>query len=136
MLPHLGTTDVECAFLGDGVTPAGVSRKRTFTGALRRLVEVRDRHCQHASGCDEPIDRCDVDHAPPYARGGLTSLDNGQLPCRAHNRDSSRHDVGPAHVTIHDDDPLMLAAQARIHALISQGVAGKSPPCTRRPNSP
>lgn len=52
-------------------------RPRRFTGALRRAVEVRDRHCQHPSGCDVPVTDCDVDHRQPSSQGGITSQDNG-----------------------------------------------------------
>jgi hypothetical protein len=135
LVPYFESIDVECAFLDERSAPARVTRRRSFSGALRRLIEVRDRHCQHASGCDEPIDRCDVDHIVPYSQGGETSLDNGRLQCRAHNRDSTLHHLGPAYITIHNDDPMVLAAKARIDALIAQGVAGNSPPCSRRPNS-
>jgi hypothetical protein len=71
-----------------------VSRRRSFTGALRRAVEVRDRRCRHDSGCDVPADQCDVDHIVPHAADGPTSQFNGKLECRPHNRDSDRHDHG------------------------------------------
>jgi 5-methylcytosine-specific restriction endonuclease McrA len=53
---------------------------------------VRDRHCQHPAGCDVPVDRCDVDHIVPHARGGETSQFNGRLECTAHNRHADLHD--------------------------------------------
>jgi len=53
---------------------------------LRRVIEVRDRRCQHESGCDIPIDGCDVDHTMPDSEGGHTTQDNGKLGCRYHNR--------------------------------------------------
>lgn len=40
------------------------------------MIEARDRHCQAECGCDEPIDRCDVDHTTPVADGGITGLDS------------------------------------------------------------
>ena len=30
------------------------SHRTRFTGALRKIIGLRDRHCQHPSGCDEP----------------------------------------------------------------------------------
>ena len=75
-------------------TVVSVSNKRLFTGALRRAIEVRDRHCQHPSGCDEPADRCDVDHIVPASRGGPTSQGNGRLECKVHNRNPVKHDHG------------------------------------------
>ncbi|MBI2710369.1 MAG: DUF222 domain-containing protein [Actinobacteria bacterium] len=60
-------------------------RRRFFTGALRRAIEVRDRHCTHP-GCDVPAEQCDVDHVTPYDQGGRTTQDNGRLRCPPHNR--------------------------------------------------
>ena len=53
---------------------------------LRRAIQVRDRHCQHPSGCDEPINRCDVNHRIPHSHHGPTVLWNGDLECHYHNR--------------------------------------------------
>ena len=72
----------------NGTRDIKVSRKRTFTGALRRLNEVRDRSCFHPS-CEETAPRCQVDHIEPWGAGGLTSPDNGRLACGHHNR--ARH---------------------------------------------
>ena len=68
-----------------------MSHRRRFTGALRRVIEVRDRHCQHPSGCDVPAADCDVDHIIPHALGGPTSLTNGRLLCPTHNRITNNH---------------------------------------------
>jgi hypothetical protein len=65
-------------------------RQRNFTGALRRALQVRDRECQHP-GCHEPADQCQGDHKIPYAQGGLTTQDNGQCMCKAHNLDRVNH---------------------------------------------
>ncbi len=62
-----------------------VSRKRSFTGALRRLIQVRDRSCYH-DYCDEPVSRCQVDHIQPWSKGGMTDQYNGRLACGCHNR--------------------------------------------------
>ncbi len=86
VVPLLSDADLERVVFDGPDRVIGVSRKRTFTGAVRRAVEVRDRHCQHPSGCDEPASRCDVDHIEPYTDGGMTSQDNGQLGCWPHNR--------------------------------------------------
>ena len=61
-----------------------VGRQRAFRGALRRAIEVRDRHCAHPL-CDAPAWRCDIDHVQPYQTGGITSQDNGRLYCPFHN---------------------------------------------------
>lgn len=61
------------------------SRQRTFTGALRRAIDLRDRECYHAY-CSEPADRCQADHIVPWTHGGATSFENAQLACPFHNR--------------------------------------------------
>ena len=63
-----------------------VSQRRRFTGAVRRAIQVRDRHCQHPSGCDIPAPGCDIDHIQPRSQRGPTNQDNGRLPCPTHNR--------------------------------------------------
>ncbi len=68
----------------DRVKNLGV-RRRLFTGAVRRAVEVRDRECFHEF-CDRPADECQIDHVQPYAAGGLTVEDNGRVACGEHNR--------------------------------------------------
>ena len=72
-----------------------VSHRRRFTGALRRVIEVRDRHCQHPAGCDVPAADCDVDHIIPHALGGPTCLCNGRLLCATHNRITTNHGPRP-----------------------------------------
>jgi hypothetical protein len=87
LVPLLGDADVE------RVVYAGASRRvvdlgrrsRFFTGPLRRAIQLRDRRCTHP-GCDTPADDCDVDHLVPYARGGRTDQNNGNLKCGHHNR--------------------------------------------------
>ncbi|MEA2825593.1 MAG: hypothetical protein QOG43_32 [Actinomycetota bacterium] len=61
------------------------TRRRIFTGATRRSVEVRDRECFHPL-CDATVEDCQVDHVEPWAVGGLTIDENGRLACAFHNR--------------------------------------------------
>ena len=89
-----GDADLETVLFDGPSTVISVSHRRTFTGKLRRAIEVRDRHCRHTSGCDVPADQCDVDHIVPHAADGPTSQFNGKLECHPHNRDSDRHDHG------------------------------------------
>jgi hypothetical protein len=64
-------------------------RRRLFTGATRRAVEVKERECFHPF-CDVPATDCQIDHIEPYAAGGLTVQDNGRPACAFHNRDRHR----------------------------------------------
>jgi len=68
----------------DRVINVGV-RRRLFTGATRRAIEVRDRECFHDL-CDIPADQCQIDHIQPHAHGGLTTQTNGRPACAHHNR--------------------------------------------------
>lgn len=95
VVPHLSRCDVQTLVFDGADRAVTTSSQRCFTGALRRVVQVRDRHCTHRSGCDEPISRCDVDHGRPHAAGGATSQDNGKLECTTHNRHHQLHDAGP-----------------------------------------
>lgn len=72
-------------FDGPGrVTDVGV-RRRIFTGATRRVVEVRDRECFHEL-CDVAAERCQIDHVQPWSAGGPTTQANGRVACGFHNR--------------------------------------------------
>jgi hypothetical protein len=65
--------------------PFSVSKQRTFRGALRRAILIRDGGCT-APLCDEPPWRCEVDHVIPASRGGATCPCNGSGHCGHHNR--------------------------------------------------
>jgi hypothetical protein len=86
LIPYLADADIERIVYDPPNRRFEASWRRRFTGALRRIIEIRDGHCQHSSGCDEPAARCDVDHVVPSSEGGVTCLCNGQLLCAHHNR--------------------------------------------------
>ena len=100
LVPHLDTAMLETVLFADHTTLISVSRQRTFRGAIRRAIQVRDQHCQHPSGCDIPADQCDIDHIVPYAEGGLTSQVAGRIGCDTHNRIAHLH-----HTTDHTPRP-------------------------------
>jgi hypothetical protein len=91
LVPHLDTAMLETVLFADHTTLISVSRQRTFRGAIRRAIQVRDQHCQHPSGCDIPADQCDVDHIVAYSEGGLTSQFHGDIGCDTHNRVARLH---------------------------------------------
>ena len=90
VLPSLTSAHVErIVFEGpDRVRNVSV-RRRLFTGATRRSVEVRDRTC-FSEFCDEPAEDREIDHVRPYAAGGLTVDENGRPACRFHHRQRQR----------------------------------------------
>ncbi|WP_256839879.1 HNH endonuclease [Ornithinimicrobium faecis] len=77
-----------------GVLTDQDSRRRLFTGALRRFLVARDQVCR-TPWCDAPVRH--VDHVLPFARGGETTEDNGDGLCEACNYDKEapgwRHEV-------------------------------------------
>ena len=52
--------------------------------AIRRYVQVRDRHCRFP-GCTRPASACDLDHLAPWP-AGATDVDNLHALCRRHHR--------------------------------------------------
>lgn len=54
------------------------SKRRTFSGALRQLILVRDDTCR-TPYCDAPVKH--VDHVTPYREGGPTSASNASGLC-------------------------------------------------------
>ncbi len=96
LIPWLGTAELETVLFDGPSTIISVSRRRSFTGALRRAIEVRDRHCQHPAGCDITADQCDVDHIVPYAQRRPDQPVQRRLECPTHNRHNDRHDHGGA----------------------------------------
>ena len=96
LVPLLRWADVErIVFDGPSKVIDVVVRRRLFTGATRTAVLARDRGCTHPS-CDEPLDRCQVDHVSPWSRGGLTTQDNGEAKCRFHNLEKADRPPQPA----------------------------------------
>ena len=75
----------------DRIRNVGV-RRRIFSGATRRVVEVRDREC-YSEYCDVPAEDCQIDHVLPWSAGGPTTDDNGRAACGFHNR--ARHRPRP-----------------------------------------
>lgn len=95
VLPLLSQADVERAVLGpDGRVLDLGRRARLFTGATRRAIEIGDLECTHES-CDVRYERCDVDHALPWAAGGPTDRSNGRLRCPHHNPGRRRAPPSP-----------------------------------------
>jgi hypothetical protein len=81
----LREADIERVVFDTAGRVIDLGRRRSFVGAARRALEVRDRHCTHP-GCDAPLHWCQGDHIQPWSRGGTTHPHNGQLRCGHHNR--------------------------------------------------
>ena len=70
------------------------SRSRAFPEGLAELITIRDDTCT-TPWCDAPIRH--TDHVIPWARGGPTTLDNGQGLCAQCNLDK-QDSVAPPHM--------------------------------------
>lgn len=70
LLAGLTRADIERVNFDGPSRVIDVSQRRRFTGAVRRAIQVRDRHCQHPSGCDIPAPGCDIDHIQPRLESG------------------------------------------------------------------
>ena len=90
--PYVDEAVMEVLLFDGPATVISASKRRRFTGALRRAIQVRDRHCQHPAGCDIPADRCDVDHIVAWPDSQRTDQFNGRLECPGHNRLPHLHD--------------------------------------------
>ena len=96
LMPYLSQAEIERMVYDPPNRKLEASYRTTFTGVLRKIIGLRDRHCQHPSGCDEPATKCDVDHIEPRSCDGITCLCNGQLLCKYHNRIvKAEHDRTP-----------------------------------------
>ena len=92
---HLTATEARLMACDAGIIPAVLGGKgqvldlgrerRTFTGALRRALVLRDGGCAFP-GCERPAAWTDGHHTTPWSRGGRTCLDGGVLLCRRHHR--------------------------------------------------
>ncbi len=85
LVPWLTAAEVErVVFDGSSRVIDIGARQRFFRGATRRAVEVRDRVCWHPT-CEEPAERCDIDHIVRFEHGGPTVQANGRPACPPHN---------------------------------------------------
>lgn len=128
LVPYVGMVDINSIIFDGPFHAIAASPSRNFTGALRRAIEIRDRHCQHPAGDYDPINRCDVDHVIPKAEGGITCQCNADLMGRRRNRDQRAHRRTLADVTINLDDPLYLAAKLRVQQLVDDRRRRDPPP--------
>ncbi|MGH3468232.1 MAG: HNH endonuclease signature motif containing protein, partial [Thermocrispum sp.] len=51
---------------------------------LADYIRLRDNTCTHPA-CNQPADKCDIDHVIPWPQG-QTTTDNASTECRRHHR--------------------------------------------------
>jgi hypothetical protein len=75
--------------LGKGLNgpslPLDVGQTDEIPLHLRRLVALRDQHCQYPGGCDQPAVGCEPHHVQHRKDGGHTSLTNLKDYCYWHH---------------------------------------------------
>jgi len=69
----------------NGQIKAYGNRQRGFTEKQRRAIIARDGDTC-SCGCGLPAAACDIHHIIPWAKGGVTEVDNGILVCRPFHR--------------------------------------------------
>ncbi len=94
-----------------------------ITGALRRAVIARDRHCAFP-GCDTPPAACQVHHIKERAKGGSTKLGNLVLLCAFHHL-TAVHQWGWS-LTLHADGTITAVSPDRSRTLHSHGPPGRA----------
>ena len=87
------TAKIIPAVLGGESLPLDLGRaRRLFSPVQRKGLLIRDRTCR-AEGCDVPGTWCEAHHRRnPWAEGGRTDLDEGELLCSHHHHRA--HDAG------------------------------------------
>jgi Domain of unknown function (DUF222) len=99
--------------------PLDVGQTDDIPVHLRRLVTLRDQHCQYPGGCDQPASQCEPHHVIHRKDGGPTSLANLKDYCWWHhhvvlhelgwtltvNPDGTSHVTSPDGKTIHSNRP-------------------------------
>jgi hypothetical protein len=74
------------ALLDGASVPIDIGRtRRTYTGAARTAILLRDQGCAFP-GCDRPPRFTDIHHIIYWSEGGRTDRDNGVALCRHHHR--------------------------------------------------
>ena len=79
----------------DRIKNVGV-RRRIFTGATRRAVEVRDRECFHPL-CDATVEDCEVDHVEPWPSAASPSTTTAAWPAPSTTASATNPDPRPRH---------------------------------------
>jgi hypothetical protein len=87
--------------LGGPSLPLDVGQSGDIPAHLRRLVALRDQHCQFPGGCDQPASACEPHHVIHRADGGTTSLQGLKTYCWWHHH-VVLHQLG-WQLTVHPD---------------------------------
>jgi hypothetical protein len=72
--------------LGGPSLPLDIGYAETVPAGIRNAVLLRDRHCQWAGGCTQPVGACQVHHTTHKTHGGKTSVTDCVLLCPFHHQ--------------------------------------------------
>jgi hypothetical protein len=106
--------------LGGPSLPLDVGQTDEIPVHLRRLVALRDQHCQYPGGCDQPASGCEAHHVRHRADGGRTSLTNLKDYCWWHHH-VVLHELGWT-LTVHPD------GTSQVQSPDGKIIRGHSPP--------
>jgi len=70
----------------NGALIATAPRQRFFSTKQRQLIMIRDGHQCVWTNCHAPPGWLDAHHVLDYAKGGLTTIENGVMICPPHHR--------------------------------------------------
>lgn len=62
-----------------------LGRRRGFSEPQRVAMAIRQGGLCNISDCDRPVTWADGNHRIPYAQGGRTTVENGELICPRHH---------------------------------------------------
>ena len=62
-----------------------LGRRRTYTQPQRIAMALRQGGLCNIKGCERPATWCDANHRQPWAKGGRTTIDDGELICPRHH---------------------------------------------------
>ena len=86
--------DLEVALFHPQAGPVNLYTGHRFANQKQRDLARATLTTCPVPGCRHAADNCEVHHVTPWARGGLTNMDNLSVLCRYHNR---TNDDDPAH---------------------------------------
>ena len=85
-LTRYHSTDLEVALFHPQAGPVNLYGTQRFANQKQRDLARATLTTCPVPDCRHAADNCEVHHVTPWARGGLTNMDNLSILCRYHNR--------------------------------------------------
>jgi hypothetical protein len=91
LVPYITEAMIQRVLFDAKSNKVDVGRKgRLFNKNQRTVLGLLFPECEHPY-CEEPAERCQMDHIEPHAKGGETLIENGRSMCPFHNRRRNTH---------------------------------------------